>query len=99
VLREVIGDANTAHDPSQPSDQAYGSIRQTASIVRFTSFAGTLDRRRRAACYRFASACSRKRASCSRSSGVSPSPKSSASKTGADLDGRLTAGYGVSGRA
>jgi hypothetical protein len=32
------------------------SIRQTASMVRFTSFAGTLDRRRRAACYRFASA-------------------------------------------
>ena len=77
---------------ARPAISLADSIRQTASIARWASDAGTrtdLSSIRRADAARaparraqlLASACARRRSSASRSSGVIASPKSSASKT------------------
>ena len=58
----------------RPAINRADSIRQTASIARLVAGSATCA-------YPWAPACSRSRSSCSRSSGVSWSPKSSASKT------------------
>ena len=38
LLGKILGDADVAHDPARPAISRADSIRQTASIVRLTSF-------------------------------------------------------------
>ena len=78
VLREVLGQPDVAHHPRQPGDQP-GRLDPPDGVDRAVVAALIASRSSAPAAPRRVA---RRRSSCSRSSGVSSSPKSSASNTG-----------------